>query len=197
MISPVDDEVFRRAVALAEAGDAAGFVALVDAYQPRLVRYLTGRGVRDVEDIAQEVWVDVGRNLGRFTGGEPQFRSWLFMVARHRCLDAWRASTRRPETCAAEPVDSAGSDLVEVIAEERSELARVIRLVRTLPADQADVVLLRVVAGLEVGEVARLTRRSPGAVRVLSHRGLRRLAGVWERTAEGSNAAGPSVGDRE
>ena len=45
-----------------------------------------------------------------------------------------------------------------------------------LSADQADAVLLRVVAGLDVAEVAGIMGRSPGAVRVLCHRALRRLA---------------------
>jgi RNA polymerase sigma-70 factor (ECF subfamily) len=41
---------------------------------------------------------------------------------------------------------------------------------------QAEVILLRVVAGLGAESVARLLGKSPGAVRVAAHRGLRRLA---------------------
>ena len=47
-----------------------------------------------------------------------------------------------------------------------------------LPAYQAEVILLRVVAGLDTETVARLVGRSPGAVRVAAHRGLRRLAEI-------------------
>ena len=46
----------------------------------------------------------------------------------------------------------------------------------TLPADQAEAIVLRVVAGLEVQRVAELMGKRPGTVRVLTHRGLRRLA---------------------
>ena len=53
-----------------------------------------------------------------------------------------------------------------------------VALIATLPPDQAEVVLLRVVAGLEVAEVAAITGKHPGNVRVLSHRALRRLAEV-------------------
>jgi RNA polymerase sigma-70 factor, ECF subfamily len=38
------------------------------------------------------------------------------------------------------------------------------------------VILLRVLAGLDTEAVARMVGRSPGAVRVAAHRGLRRLA---------------------
>ena len=55
------------------------------------------------------------------------------------------------------------------------------RLVASLSADQAEVVLLRVVAGLSVAEVAEIIERSPGAVRMLQHRGLQRLAATFQR----------------
>jgi RNA polymerase sigma-70 factor (ECF subfamily) len=53
-------------------------------------------------------------------------------------------------------------------------------LLAELPPDQAEVVALRVLAGLEVAEVARIVGKRPGTVRVLAHRGLRRLAGRME-----------------
>ena len=46
-----------------------------------------------------------------------------------------------------------------------------------LTPDQADVVLLRVLAGLDVDQVAQILRKRPGTVRVLQHKALRRLAG--------------------
>ena len=49
-------------------------------------------------------------------------------------------------------------------------------LIGTLPHDQAEVVLLRVVAGLDVKMVAHIVGKRPGTVRVLAHRGLRKLA---------------------
>jgi RNA polymerase sigma-70 factor (ECF subfamily) len=51
-------------------------------------------------------------------------------------------------------------------------------LLAGLPAIQAEVIMLRVVAGLDTETVAQLVGRSPGAVRVAAHRGLRRLAGI-------------------
>ena len=59
---------------------------------------------------------------------------------------------------------------------ERLETERALRLIRRLPDDQADVILLRVVAGLDAARVGKILGKKPGAVRVLQHRGLRRLA---------------------
>ena len=55
-------------------------------------------------------------------------------------------------------------------------ISLMIALLSTLPADQAEVIMLRVVAGLDVNRVAQLMGKHPTTVRVLAHRGLRRLA---------------------
>ena len=46
---------------------------------------------------------------------------------------------------------------------------------RAVP-DQAEVVLLRVIGGFTVDDVAAIVGKKPGAIRVLQHRGLKRLA---------------------
>jgi RNA polymerase sigma-70 factor (ECF subfamily) len=49
-------------------------------------------------------------------------------------------------------------------------------MIARLPRDQAEIVTLRVVAQLDVAEVAEITGKTANHVRVLSHRGLRQLA---------------------
>ena len=66
--------------------------------------------------------------------------------------------------------DAAGQ-AIENLATEATLAA-----VAALPPQQAEVILLRVVAGLDTEAVARIVGRSPGAVRVAAHRGLRRLS---------------------
>ena len=77
-------------------------------------------------------------------------------------------------------------DPVLASVEQEESTRRAVALIRTLPPDQAEVVMLRVVAGLEPAEVARIIGKSPGAVRVLGHRGLRRLARTMGVAAEPS-----------
>jgi RNA polymerase sigma-70 factor, ECF subfamily len=120
--------------------------------QPTVLRYFQVAAGEVAEDPAAETWVSVIRNLGRFRGDERDFRAWVFTVARHRAVDWRRQAARRPTR----------SVPVAQLAER--------------PADQAEVVALRVLGGLEVGEVARIVGKRPGTVRVLAHRGLRRLA---------------------
>ena len=68
-----------------------------------------------------------------------------------------------------------------------------LRVIADLPTDQAEAVALRVLAGLEVNWVAAITGKRPGTVRVLTHRGLRRLAerlGADARLRRWCNAMG-------
>lgn len=73
------------------------------------------------------------------------------------------------------PDDTAGSAL------ESLSTAEALALVSRLPADPAEVIALRVIAGLDVAHVARVTGKRPGTVRVLAHRGVRRLAAELSR----------------
>ncbi len=59
-----------------------------------------------------------------------------------------------------------------------------VELIATLPRFQAEVIVLRVIAGLDVRQVARIVGKRPGAVRVAAHRGLRELAARLSEQAE-------------
>ena len=177
------DTALRRA----RDGDERGFRELWAALQPRLLRYLAVKAPGVAEDVAAETWLQVVRDLARFRGDADDFRAWLFTVARNRAIDAARASSARPVLLLPdlpEPATTTGS--AEAQALERLSTQDALRLVATLPADQAELVALRVIAGLDVAAVASITGRSAGAVRVGVHRALKvlstRVAGVQPPT---------------
>lgn len=130
------------------------------------------------EDVAADVWVDVARRLRDFAGDESAFRGWLFTLARRRAIDAWRQAERAPVQLTADhaDLDRPGGPDTAGLALERMSTRRALDLIATLPRDQAEAIALRVIAGLDVKEVARLLGKRPGAVRVAAHRGLRTLA---------------------
>jgi RNA polymerase sigma-70 factor, ECF subfamily len=169
---------FEAVLDAAASGDEAAFGILWRDLQPGLLRYLDAFAPGAAEDLASETWLRIVKGLGRFTGDERAFRGWVFTVARHRAVDRWRRrARRRDELVPADalaglpaPDDPAGA-AVEAISSRAA-----VALIATLPPDQAEVVLLRVVAGLDVAQVAASTGKRPGNVRVLTHRALRRLA---------------------
>lgn len=162
----------------ARDGDPVALGQLWRAYQHLLLRYFRGKGMADPDDLASSVWIDVATGLDRFEGDEPDFRRWLFTIAARRRIDDIRTSHRRADRLERSPIDerpqhapSAGDEV-----ERAHALDAALAMVRSLPPDQAEAVLLRVVADLGVADVARVMGRSEGAVRVLVHRGLKRLA---------------------
>jgi RNA polymerase sigma-70 factor (ECF subfamily) len=169
---------FPVVLSAAARGDEDAFGRLWHDLQPRLLRYFSVASRAAAEDLASETWLGVVRGLDRFEGNEPAFRAWVFTIARHEVLDWRRRAARRPP--ADVPVnglaDHAAPDDPAADALEGFSTRAALAEVATLPADQAEAIVLRVVAGLEVQRVAELMGKRPGTVRVLTHRGLRRLA---------------------
>jgi len=164
-------------LARARSGDDAAFLELWRGLQPRLLRYLGVLGCDDPDDVASETWLQVVRDLHRFNGDEDEFRRWLFTVGRNRAIDAARARTRRRVSPVADGLDGlAGGQTVEEQVLDGMSVRQAIALLAGLSQDQAEAVALRVIAGLDTPAVAVILGKSPGAVRVALHRGLRALA---------------------
>ena len=174
-----DGSALDEALSKAKAGDEAGFLLLWDALQPRLLRYLQVVGCDDVDDVAGETWLQVVRDLPKFKkDSADEFRAWLFTIARHRAIDAARSRRRFRDKMLADalaPPTTAGNPVEDEVFHELST-RQAIAMVAGLSKDQAEVVALRVIAGLDTDAVARMLRKSPGAVRVALHRGLRALS---------------------
>lgn len=134
------------------------------------------RGDESPDDVAAETWLQVIRDLPRFRGSAGDFRAWLFTIARHRAIDQARARSARPVTLMAEVVDGPAAPSAERSAMEEISTDAALRLVATLPPEQAEMVMLRVVAGLDVAVVAQIIGKKPGTVRVGVHRALRTLS---------------------
>ena len=169
---------FEATLLAAQAGADWAVAALYRTHNPRLLRYLQAQEPREFADIASDTWLDAARNLRSFTGDDDAFAGWLFTIMRRRLIDHRRARRRRPvepapeETFARLATGSAEQEALRGgLGDEEAR-----RIVALLPEDQAEVVLLRVVCGMDVDEVARITGRRPGAVRVAQHRALKRLA---------------------
>jgi RNA polymerase sigma-70 factor (ECF subfamily) len=184
ILGPVIGDGFAEVLAAAKEGSETAFSRLWRDGNPALLRYLRVVAPDAAEDIAAETWVQVVRGLAGFRGDEQAWRAWLFTTARRRAIDEGRRRARRPATSLDEmpPARLPVSQDAAEVAIERLDTRSAVALVAALPALQAEVILLRVVAGLDTETVARMVGRSPGAVRVAAHRGLRRLAQILAET---------------
>jgi RNA polymerase sigma-70 factor (ECF subfamily) len=161
------------------AGEAEAFRLVYRSIQPGLLRYVSALvGAGEAEDVTSEAWAQAVRDLGRFSGDGDGFRAWISTIARHRALDQLRARGRRPVLDV--PVDDlahrAAADDPEQGALEAMSTAEALAMIRSLPAEQAEAVLLRSVIGLDAKAAGKLLGKRAGAVRTAAYRGLRALA---------------------
>jgi RNA polymerase sigma-70 factor, ECF subfamily len=173
-------EEFAALLAAAKEGNEAAFSTLWRDANPALLRYLRAVTPAHAEDVAAETWVQVLRGLANFTGDEGAWRAWLFTNARRRVLDQVRHRARHP----AEPLDDLHAAEIPRTA-DAAQLAMdniatesAMALLSRLPDPQAEVIFLRVVVGLDTETVAEMLGKSPGAIRVAAHRGLKKLAAL-------------------
>jgi RNA polymerase sigma-70 factor (ECF subfamily) len=187
-----DDAELTAAVLAAQDGDETAFRTVYRAVQPRLLGYMrTLVGEPDAEDVASEAWLQIARDLQRFSGDADRFRGWAARIARNRALDHIRMRGRRPAVGGDETeltgkpgdCDTAGE------AMEALSTTRTMAFIAQLPQDQAEAVVLRVVVGLDAKSAAGVLGKRPGAVRTAAHRGLKRLAELL-----GVDEGGPSGG---
>lgn len=192
-----DDAELTTAVLAAQDGDEDAFRTVYRAVHPRLLGYIrTLVGDADAEDVASESWLQISRDLDRFSGDADRFRGWAARIARNRALDHLRMRGRRPAVGGDEteltdkPAESDTADE----AMESLATGRTMNLIAQLPQDQAEAVILRVVVGLDAKSAAKTLGKRPGAVRTAAHRGLKRLAELLDADTTAAGGGGAPAG---
>jgi len=166
------------ALAAARDGDEQAFRVLYRAVQPGILRYLYALVGDDAEDVASETWLQIARDLRSYREEGAGFRAWAVSIARHRAMDHLRHHRRRPTV--AVPVEEfihlAGAEGTSAQAIDAIATRAAIAWIASLPREQAEAILLRVVVGLDAVSAAQVLGKRAGAVRTAAYRGLRTLA---------------------
>jgi RNA polymerase sigma factor (sigma-70 family) len=166
-------ERFTSLLEAAREGNEAAWQDLYNSLAPVVLGYLRANGAPDPEDVLGEVFLQVARDIARFDGEEPGFRSWVFTIAHHRLIDARRHSARRPVELSPEPPEPGGhADDAADEALAKIGTDEVQRVLSMLSEDQRAVLLLRVIGDLSIEDVAKAVGKRPGAVKALQRRGL-------------------------
>ena len=142
-------------LAAARSGERWAVAELYHDVHPRLARYLRARAPQSADEVEREVWLATAGRLFAH-GDQVGFRASVFSIARQRLRDRGRIRKGRQ--------DGVG------FPEDAAEF-----VVRSLSRAQSELLLLRVVAGLEVTEVAQVIGKPTRTVIRLEHRAVRRL----------------------
>jgi RNA polymerase sigma-70 factor (ECF subfamily) len=175
MVSAADVDAARRR-------DPAAVARVYKAYAPGLYRFfMASLGDRHTaEDLVATVFAAAIDALPGFRGPAEALGGWLFRIARHDLADHRRRLARHPTERLDDRLEEAAAAEAapdpEDLAVLRLTSRRVLATLGRLSADQREVLLLRVGAGLSTAEVAAAVGKTVGAVKALQHRGLSSLA---------------------
>ncbi len=179
-----DGEDGGRRRAVVDARDREAFRQLFDHYYPRVFVFVQRR-LEDRElarEVTSDVFLDVWVNAGSFRG-ESKITSWIFGIARFKCLEAIRSRSRlkrarvistNDEVILQVPNDHAPTTQLDA----REELRRVAAIMQQIPREQREALEWTVVGGHSIDEVARRQKISPDTVKTRvsrARRAMRRL----------------------
>jgi RNA polymerase sigma-70 factor (ECF subfamily) len=165
-------------IAEAAKTDPQAFGELYERYYARVYRYTYHRlgNVAEAEDVTAQVFMKVLEALPSYQSTRSTFAPWLFRIARNAVIDHYRRQRKQSPLDELEQRSGDHDPVHEALSAERCR--ELDALIRDLSPEQRDVVLLRYAADLSFPEIAALLKKSEPAVRMLLHRGLRKLKTV-------------------
>jgi len=154
-------------------GSSSAFDALFRRYERRAYAYFLkrSRSPERASDLYQELFLRVHRFRDRFDASKP-FAPWFFRIANRVWLDELRQRHREAGMSLLAEVEPSEPARVERVAIAREEAQR---LLGELSREQARVVLLAKVGGVEYGEIAQALGKSVDATKQIGARAMRRL----------------------
>ena len=176
----IPQDKLQQLVQKASQGDAGAFGKLYDVYLDTIYRYVYYKvGARiEAEDLTSQIFVKAWEAMPRYQWREIPFSHWLMRLARNAVIDHYRTARVHGEL----EEDLVSQDPGPHGHYLRGERARDLEAaIRQLPEDQRAVIVMRFIEEMDYAEVAAITGKSPGALRVAQHRALAALRKMIER----------------
>ncbi len=167
MSDPAERLYERLLVMRCQTGDEEAYRELVGRLSPRL-RYFLQKLVRSgdrAEDLLQDVWIDVFRQLPRLEE-VGAFTPWIYRIARGRAAMEARRNGRAPPPAALPELAAAPEEEPEF---SQADAARIHAALDVLPAEQREALVLRFLEELSYEEIAHIVGCPLGTVRSRIH----------------------------
>jgi RNA polymerase sigma-70 factor, ECF subfamily len=181
MNGSTDAGELRTLVSLAIQGDVRALESLLLRVRQMVYRYCRARlgwmpgADQAADDAAQEVCLAVLSSLPRYRDEGKPFEAFVYGIASHKVADAQRTAARSPVPVADVPDGPSPEPEPAAALVQADDAQRARELLAELPAQQRELLTLRVALGLSAEETGRALGMTPGAVRVAQHRALTRL----------------------
>jgi len=176
-----EDKLIKKA----KRGEKEAFGLLYDKYVSSIYRYFFLRlgGQKDLaEDLTQEVFMNVWKNIGNYDLRGVPFISYLYRVARNALTDHWR--TQKKFVDLESLIESslvADKDEIESTLDNKKEVEVIKKALFYLDPTYQEVLIMKFVEELSNKEIALALGKSEGAVRVIQHRAIKQLKNYLEK----------------
>jgi len=158
------------------------FEALVDRYQGRLfyfIRRTSYFSSEDIEDILQEAFIKVYRNLNGFDK-DMKFSTWIYQITRNCTIDAIRKKQARPQNIQLEDHELITFFKSSVDMENEAILKesfnKIKNIINKLPFKYKEVMILRFLEEKNYEEIMDIVKKPKGTVAALISRGKKMVA---------------------
>ncbi len=171
IISVPDDDALNAAI----QGDAIAFTVLYERYVNRIYNYIFYRtgSPADAEDLTAKVFHRALGHIGRYRQMGVPFSAWLYRIAHNLVANWHRDNSRKKEVPLEDHINLAQrTDMPEAALVRNQEQELLMKVIRKLPADRQQLVILKFVDHLSNSEIAIIMGRSEGAIKSLYHRTL-------------------------
>ena len=178
-----DSEALQKAA----VGDEEAFGILYERYVTRIYNYIYYRtgNVYDAEDLTARVFYRAMRHIHNYNDRGLPISAWLYRIAHNLVANWHRDNSRRKEIPLEDTLLGSGLDYHPehelLISEERQ---RLLTIIRTLPADRQQLLILKYIENLSNAEIGQIMNRTEGAVKSLYHRTLLSLRKEFRKIGE-------------
>ena len=163
---------------LALRGDESAYESALNLISMRLRRFFRAR-LRampdEVEDVLQETMIAIHNKRGTFDPAYP-LEAWIFAIARHKLVDLFRRSGRKISLH--ESLDDVDEEMLGVDDQEHVAKRDLLELLDKLPKAQRQAIEMSKLQGFSLQEVSNQTGHSVASLKVLVHRGLKKLSAI-------------------
>lgn len=174
-------------LSLASQGDQEAFGMLYEHFVGRIYNYVYYRtgNTRDAEDLTARVFYRALRHIQNYTDRGLPFTAWLYRIAHNLVANWHRDNSRRREI----PIEDVllvrpHGEHPENALLQNEEKDHLLDIIRSLPADRQQLLILKFVEHLSNAEIGEIMGRTEGAIKSLYHRTLLSLRDSYRELEE-------------
>ncbi len=165
------------------------FYCLILRYEDKLLRYIrriSSSSKEDAEDILQEIFISVYKNLNDFDSN-LKFSSWIYRIAHNKTVSHWRKIQSRPKTVSGDDEDNnlfdfiAGDDDLLKSLEQKCSAKQIRKIIFNLDDKYREVLVLRFLEDKDYKEISDILKKPMGTVATLINRAKKKFVEEFEK----------------